>query len=437
MSRGFVRPNGYNGRRMFDNVNGGRNFDNNIVPPPPPPAPIDLPPPPPPPEMPPMPPARTFRGDSWRPEGGKSNSQGNSQQNDFSFRMNDQAPTYPSQREGDRNAKGSRSAQRSAQSYRGRGRGRGRGTRIVTAERPLLQLHQGETSHKVLGLAGDNKAAQKFLSTDDFTDSDDEPMDESDPENDTTHHTALNDNEKGSDIVEPPTKRRAVTKDSTEAASVPKWSNPDPYTVLPPVDEEPRKKKDVVKLIRKARIATEKEEATQNEVAANNDFISFGNDDKSSSEDEDGKSSAIPGAPTGPRQANQPQRAQDFPANGAPGTKIASSSVNELGPPPGLSSSASNSIPSHPVRNLPPKPATGVQQSDTQSAHDRQDVNLGSRKRTREDEIKPIPRWSPARKGKGKPSDGSLLPDWVPRNGQNPTPWLVESQHRTETGGFR
>lgn len=426
MSRDSVRPNGYNGRRLFDN--------NGV--PPPPPSLHDLPPPPPPPEMPPMPPARKFRGDSWRPEGGKYISQGHSQQNDFSFRMNDQAPTYPNQQERDRFAKNPRPAQRNAQSNRGRGRGRGRVARIVTAERPLLQLHRSEISQKVLGLAGDNKAAQRFLSTDDFTDSDDEPMDESDSENDITH-PALNGNEEISDVVEPPTKRRAVTKDSTEAANVPKWSNPDPYTVLPPVDEEPRKKKDVVKLIRKARIATEKEEATQNEVAANDDFISFGNEDQNSSEDENHKSSGVPGAPAGPRQANEPQRGQGFPTNGAPGTNIVSSSLRELGPPPGLSSNASNLASSHPVHKLPPKPATGVQQQDTQGDQDGQDVNLGTRKRTREDEIKPIARWSPIRKGKGGPSDGSLAPEWVPRSDQNPTPWLVESQHRSETGGFR
>ena len=436
MSRDSVRPNGYNGRRSFDHVNGGRTFDSNVLPPPPPP-PLDLPPPPPPPEMPPMPPARTFRGDSWRPEGGKYHSQGRSQQNDFSFRLNDQAPTYPSDQERDRFANNPRPAQRNSQSNRGRGRGRGRGARVVTAERPLLRLHQGEASQQVLGLAGDHKAAQKFLSTDDFTDSDDEPMDESDPENDISHQPALNDNDGVSDVVEPPTKRRAVTKDSTEAATVPKWSNPDPYTVLPPVDEEPRKKKDVVKLIRKARIATEKEEATQNEVAANDDFISFGNEDKSSNGDEGYKSPGVPGAPTGPRQANQPQRGQGLPTNGAPGTKVVSSSASVLGPPPGLSSKASNSISSHPVHELPPKPDTGVQQQDTRGAQDGSDVNLGSRKRTLEDEIKPIPRWPLTRKGKGKPSDGSLAPEWVPRNDQNPTPWLVESQHRSETGGFR
>ncbi|KAL8792861.1 MAG: hypothetical protein Q9195_004591 [Heterodermia aff. obscurata] len=287
-------------------------------------------------------------------------------------------------------------------------------------------------------LAGDNKAAQKFLSTDDFTDSDDEPMDESDSEHDVRHHPALNDGEEISDVVEPPTKRRAVTKNSAEAASVPKWSNPDPYTVLPPVDEEPRKKKDVVKLIRKARIATEKEEAIQNEVAANDDFISFGNEDKHSSEDEDYKSSGVPGAPTGPRQANQPQPGQGLPTNGAPGTNIVSSSVSDLGPPPGLPSKPSNSMSSHPVHPLPLKSATtGVQQQNSAGTQDGQGGNLGSRKRTREDEIKPIPRWSPIRKGKGKPSDGSLAPEWVPRSDQNPTPWLAESQHRSEKGGFR
>jgi non-canonical poly(A) RNA polymerase PAPD5/7 len=50
-----------------------------------------------------------------------------------------------------------------------------------------------------------------------------------------------------------------------------KWSNPDPYTVLPAGDVA--KKRDVVKLIRKAKVAVA---PIPNGLEANEDFISFG-----------------------------------------------------------------------------------------------------------------------------------------------------------------
>jgi non-canonical poly(A) RNA polymerase PAPD5/7 len=61
--------------------------------------------------------------------------------------------------------------------------------------------------------------------------------------------------------------------------SVPKWSNPDPYTALPPPDETTGKKTDFVKLIRKAKNQEAEKAAAHNSVAANDDFISFGDED--------------------------------------------------------------------------------------------------------------------------------------------------------------
>ncbi|KAE8349126.1 hypothetical protein BDV28DRAFT_160752 [Aspergillus coremiiformis] len=77
-----------------------------------------------------------------------------------------------------------------------------------------------------------------------------------------------------------PRKKRVL--ESNTVASVPtpppapKWSNPDPYTVLPPPDESQSKKVDVVKLIRKARIAASAQPVKTDAVADNEDFISFG-----------------------------------------------------------------------------------------------------------------------------------------------------------------
>ena len=217
-----------------------------------------------------------------------------------------------------------------------------------------------------------------------------------------------------------------------KVSSLPKWSNPDPYTVLPPVDEEPRKKKDVVKLIRKARIATESEKAAQSEVAANDDFISFGIENEDASEPEHYTPPGVLGAPTGPRQTNQARRDQELHTTSAPGTHGLPSSIGQIGPPPGLAPKSYDSLPSQATHHLPPKPDNhrGVQSN--------QDVNLGNRKRTRDDEIKSGPRRPPPpRKGKGVPPNGSLAREWVPNRDQDPTPWHVESPHSTENAGFR
>lgn len=61
--------------------------------------------------------------------------------------------------------------------------------------------------------------------------------------------------------------------------AVSKWSNPDPYTALPPPSETTGVKKDVVQLIRKAKNQEAEKAAAANAVAANDDFISFGDDD--------------------------------------------------------------------------------------------------------------------------------------------------------------
>ncbi len=67
----------------------------------------------------------------------------------------------------------------------------------------------------------------------------------------------------------------------TPAVEKPKWSNPDPYTALPPPDETQVKRPDFVKLIRKARVSATAAEPLigGDAVTTNDDFISFGADD--------------------------------------------------------------------------------------------------------------------------------------------------------------
>jgi non-canonical poly(A) RNA polymerase PAPD5/7 len=78
----------------------------------------------------------------------------------------------------------------------------------------------------------------------------------------------------GTDDERPSAKRaRTSQKQEASAESAPRWSNPDPYTALPPPDASQTKKKDVVQLIRKARVQAEKDHHSGiPEVAA--EFIS-------------------------------------------------------------------------------------------------------------------------------------------------------------------
>ncbi|EFW16944.1 hypothetical protein D8B26_003753 [Coccidioides posadasii str. Silveira] len=129
-----------------------------------------------------------------------------------------------------------------------------------TSARPLLTA-QRETTPEFLGANDINEKQQpKFMNLEDLTDSDEEVMDVSSAED-----------------SEPPRKKQAM--ENTVPSTTPRWSNPDPYTVLPPPDESQGKKKDFVKLIRKARIAAQVKPEENNAIESNEDFISLGADD--------------------------------------------------------------------------------------------------------------------------------------------------------------
>ncbi len=288
---------------------------------------------------------------------------------------------------------------------------------------------------------------RRFLPAEDVSDSDEEPMDESDSDADNAEQAR-----DGS--LEPPKKRRTVglgKRHGTDGDSEPKWSNPDPYTVLPPVDEEARKRKDVVKLIRKSDLHTAAKASQHNQVAANDDFISFGfDDDKASirdgappspsSVDKDDYGVGVPGAPSGPRQQFSHLENLHGQASGdAPGTYSKAETADSLGPPPTFF-------------EVPPL----VQEEivvDTQLSygvvlpeHSRgshasgslpyDDVALGNRKRTHNDEIKGE-KVRPHKKAGFGQANGSILPEWSPGPATNPVPWLRRSDTITANAGFR
>jgi non-canonical poly(A) RNA polymerase PAPD5/7 len=132
----------------------------------------------------------------------------------------------------------------------------------ATHNRPIIRaLRDGEKTPE--RLAGMTDAPVRFKPVEDISNSEEEV----DMDMDTT------------DSNEVPTKRRKL--DSSASMVATKWSNPDPYSSLPPVDEVRAKRTDVVQLIRKAKVdAAAETSALKNEIAENDDFVplDFGSD---------------------------------------------------------------------------------------------------------------------------------------------------------------
>ncbi|KAL8692879.1 MAG: hypothetical protein Q9218_002172 [Villophora microphyllina] len=407
-----------------------------------------LSPPPPHPEMPSMPQRRpsgpsdrvSRKGDSWRPQAPLPTGV---PQSDFTFRNDASAPRFPPNADHYR-PWNDRSHRQNG--LRRDGSYRGRGPRVATAARPLLSSKRGSSPEQMLAYADTQNRAQRFLSAADISDSGEEDMDVSGDDKElSSDQTPSLTFASGAEVTpngidpnhaqldsEPPSKRRATAqtaKESKRAASVPKWSNPDPYTVLPPVDEAQRKRKDVVKIIRKARIASEKEVTVENQVATNDDFISFGvggdnvshgeSPSSSPSEPDNSRGRGMPGAPAGPRSFSHLNNLHGA-SSGAPGIVEARPSANDLGPPPGM------------TYNLPKKPE---QNANKQYYYPDQAEALGNRKRTHDDDI--VGAAPASNKGKKPAVNGSLLQHWVPRGNTNPTPWLNDDHRVTENPGFR
>ncbi len=433
----------------------------------------DLPPPPPPSDfMPPLPygppPAydahHRYGGDSWRPPDVPE------RRNDFTFRNDDAAPQYPREQDYLRPTRSMQyamqenSRRRPIHQHRDRmnlNHARrsqyfqsGRLSRNVPSERPLLR-HQDagkDMNEQLLGITAGQASASRFMPAEDVSDSDEEQMDESDSdiaESDANNADLANGQESG-DGLEPSAKRRALnptSRNAQDGASEPKWSNPDPYTVLPPIDDSQRKRKDVVKLIRKARKEAEATTAERNQVAANDDFISFGMDDETPEMAKEIRSSpdvagferngvGMPGAPTGPRQFSHLENLHNHDVPGMSGPYI---SAQSLGPPPDLPQSST----ARADRILPDMslPVVGSPTKDGAIIVDRtDDTALGSRKRTHDDVIKDTTARldKPARKGRKEPRlEGSILAEWIANRDVDSTPWLRKEDTFTANAGFR
>ncbi|KAK5692436.1 hypothetical protein LTR97_010744 [Elasticomyces elasticus] len=152
--------------------------------------------------------------------------------------------------------------QRHAQSQRGRGGFRGR----AAHNRVLLRTDRQTTPEQLEGMNHDGQT--RFLDIESIS---------SGSEAGEVIDLTIDSDDGG---VELP-RKRAKVEVATETA-VPKWSNPDPYTVLPPPETLGAPKKDIVQTIRKAKTDAISRNGGSNAVQENIDFISFNFDNDQS-----------------------------------------------------------------------------------------------------------------------------------------------------------
>jgi len=168
----------------------------------------------------------------------------------------------------------SRSRRDHPPSRRSRGGGRPYAPRkvYIPAERELLSASHSTGPERALYNEEDGI---KFRPVDELSDSEEAEMDIS------------GDEDEGP--AEPTNKRSRLARDQSAADgdSVPKWSNPDPYTAIPPGESTaPGKKRDVVHLIRKARVqGNEVKSSLPPEAPEDADFIACDSSDESDEED--------------------------------------------------------------------------------------------------------------------------------------------------------
>ncbi|KAH8665879.1 hypothetical protein BGZ60DRAFT_452915 [Tricladium varicosporioides] len=343
-------------------------------------------------------------GDSYRPR-----SRSRSPRPDYRTRDNHYDSFRPHEPES-KNPRRDRQAKRNQRDLpRGRGGYRGRGgAKPGASDREFLHRTRVKTPDLMPGIEEDQVAGNKFRDIDEMTDSDEAEMDVSDDENDESEGPAK--------------KHSRITTQAADGDSVPRWSNPDPYTALPPPDETQRKKKDVVKLIRKARVDSGLD-GTKKTEAITDDFISFDFDDDEPMFRNSG--SGVLNAPTGPRQ-------REVPVTG---------SMNDFRQP----APTQHKLPDRPVVDLTsdqqvPKPihqllnrssqvpdrasSPEISNKSAKTIDLTPDPALGSRKRTIRDEIKGPPQIYGNLRGKKPPSDGKIVSSWKVRPNSTGTPWV-------------
>ncbi|KAK7744223.1 hypothetical protein SLS53_003744 [Cytospora paraplurivora] len=329
-------------------------------------------------------------------------------QGDFNFRFekpNGVGDSYSSYRPGDprdrvdapRGPARYPNQSRPSRGYGNRGRPGGGFRRpwkpFVAADRAILHTTD---NHKPSEDFAEIASGVTYRSIDQLSDSDEAEMEMSDSEDESRQPTSK--------------RARTTTNQLDDGDDAPKWSNPDPYTALPPVDDTDKKRKDVVQLIRKARMQPAGGIRTSLAVE-DGDFIrcdSFSEDEGEEDDEEfidpltykrdTSGAQGAPGAPTGPRATGP---SQSVTATTTITNQVAASRAQ-------------------------PTQATNNTEKRVSSADLTRTSDLGSRKRTYDDVLK-LPAHARLKPPPGKPAGGSLVEEWRPKKNETTCPWVTTS----------
>lgn len=256
-----------------------------------------------------------------------------------------------------------------------------------TASRPLL-TRERETTPEYIGPVKDqNESTQKkFISLDEVSDSDEAEMEMSPKDN-------PGDREETAAVSEAEPPRKKQIRESSPPPSRPKWSNPDPYTVLPPEDDTQThsKKKDIVKLIRKARVT----QSTTSEGVAPEPEVT---------------TPTVPQPQAQSQVKPEAQRPDSKPQSQPRSPEVANS--NPVADNEDFISFDMEDLSAFMPPDSAPKGPKG-----------RSDDNVNPRKRGYDEAM------GGRTKKKGKSTiDGSILDEWRPRSRSSATPWLREQE---------
>ncbi|CAK7223579.1 hypothetical protein SBRCBS47491_005256 [Sporothrix bragantina] len=312
--------------------------------------------------------------------------------------------------------------------------------RFLAANRPILNQSSSAAGGVIQDFVKDNSAGTTYLNLDDLSDSDEAEMDISGDED--------GDREDGE--VAPPRKRARIAAKGADEA--PKWSNPDPYTVLPPTDTTAVKKKDVVQLIRKARVQGDKAAAltsgdTEEFISCGFDSSSDEGDDDEDDEDDEvdekggdkgrGGKSGSNSSSMGFDQIGRNGRigGRDAPTNDRAGNTNKTSTVAPADAPKGPRAQQTSALSANNGKNPAAAPATTTAtttvSSSSSSFNNTSSLSVElstSRKRTHDDQLKPLllPDHAILKKATKMPVGGIILPMWQVKAREPSCPWVLD-----------
>ncbi|KAI9891056.1 MAG: hypothetical protein M1814_003407 [Vezdaea aestivalis] len=280
----------------------------------------------------------------------------------------------------------------------GQGRGSKRSDRPArhgANDRAILGFTRGTTPEQLSGMNADQEPVAKFMSINDVSDSSEAEME------------IASDGSEAGEFVE--TAPLAIQSSADITQPPPKWSNPEVFTALPPPDESRGKKRDVVKLIKKARLSTTQLGVKNDAAAANDDFISFDLSEK----------------PARPVEASKPSKSPRLMLAQAQGTDH---NINDSALP----------ITRPPVV-LPPKPQI---LKDARGRNEHRNINRDAtntqptNRKRKMDEVGSLSPPPLPKKGRKAPSNGAVLPEWSLPTPEISTPWCTSDHSVTENMGF-